>query len=282
VMLTVLVIIKPSFNVSYQRNKQRLIGSLSGIGIGFSLMWLFPFATIQLALGVFFLLGFFSFGRTHYLTAVICITAMVVLCLNVYTGQNSHIVIERVYDTLIGCLIAFAASYLLPVWEGRKLKFYMSEVLRANISYLEKLRDQLSGTPPDVTTYKLSRKGVYINLAALAAAFTAMQTEPGRNIVQEENVYRFQVLSYNLSSVITSLFSAAKQPASLQQGSERVALVTKAIDILQEAAISVNSDKLFTPVTSNDLNEGQSSLYLSSTQLLFNLSRQLANVVVSQ
>ncbi len=277
VMLTVLVIIKPSFNVSYQRNKQRLIGSLSGIAIGFSLMWIFPAASMQLAFGVLFLLGFFSFGRTHYLTAVVCITSMVVLCLNVYTGQNSHIVIERIYDTLIGCLIAFAASYLLPVWEGRKLKFYMSEVLKANISYLEKLRDQLNGTPPDVTTYKLSRKSVYVNLAGLAAAFTAMQTEPGRNPAQEENVYRFQVLSYNLSSVITSLFSASKQNNSTSHDNDALKLVvSKAIKILKEPLNNFHAESA--ALDNDHPNEMATGFGKSSAGagLLYDISKQLS------
>ncbi len=282
VMLTVLVIIKPSFNVTYQRNKQRLIGSLSGIAIGFSFMAVFPAASLQLAIGVVFLLGFFSFGRTHYLTAVVCITAMVVLCLNVYTGQNSHIVIERIYDTLIGCLIAFAASYLLPVWEGRKLKFYMGKVLEANISYLEKLRDQLSGNPPDTTSYKLSRKGVYINLANLAAAFAAMQTEPGRRTTNAEEVYLFQVLSYNLSSVITSLFSSARQSALNRLNEGQVLMVTQAIEVLQGADADPKSviPKLSSspkPQTNEKLKSATSGI-----DLLYHLSMQLANAAKAQ
>jgi uncharacterized membrane protein (TIGR01666 family) len=277
VMLTVLVIIKPSFNVTYQRNKQRLIGSLSGIGIGFFLMWIFPPASLQLSLGVIFLLGFFSFGRTHYLSAVICITAMVVLCLNVYTGQNSHIVIERVYDTLIGCLIAFAASYLLPVWEGRKLKFYMSEVIKANINYLEKLRDQLNGNPPDITSYKLSRKSVYINLANLSAAFTAMQTEPRRNLTPKEDVYRFQILSYNLSSIVTSLFSIAKLPSTkLIHDQKNEYYIDDAIKVLKKTinhhVADIEHDELKHPKAF----QRPSGSMLYGTVLLYDICQQLS------
>lgn len=274
VMLTVLVIIKPSFNVTYQRNKQRFIGSLTGIGIGFLLMWLFPVASFQLGIGVLFLLGFFSFGRTHYLTAVICITAMVVLCLNVYTGQNSHIVIERIYDTLIGCIIAFAAAYLLPVWESGKLHYYMGEVLTSNVIYLEKLRDQLNGSPPDVTTYKLSRKSVYINLANLAAAFTAMQTEPGRKNTHQNSVYRFQVLSYNLSSVITSLFSEAKQSTHNQFDDQPVVIVSAAITLLKDLT---NNLGLTSEIVTKEKEICPASDFgIAGTELLYGICHQLA------
>ncbi|WP_342648592.1 FUSC family membrane protein [Mucilaginibacter sp. CSA2-8R] len=279
VMLTVLVIIKPSFNVTYQRNKQRLIGSLTGIGIGFSLMWLFPVTSLQLALGVIFLLGFFSFGRTRYLTAVICITAMVVLCLNVYTGQNSHIVIERIYDTLIGCLISFGASYLLPVWEGRKLKFYMGEVMQANISYLKALRDRLNGNTLDINSYKLSRKAVYVNLANLAAAFTAMQTEPGRKAINEDNVYRFQVLSYNLSSVITSLFSSAKHSIAQQQYTGQISLINQSIELMQEASEGLNSNGTSMQLPSHGNSDESTITSAAGAQLLYSISRQLAIVI---
>ena len=279
VMLTVLVIVKPSFNVTYQRNKQRLIGSLTGIGIGFFLMWLFPFASAQLGLGVLFLLGFFSFGRTHYLAAVICITAMVVLCLNVYTGQNSHIVIERVYDTLIGCVIAFAAAYLLPVWESRKLSFYMSEVLAANINYLEKLRDQLSDNPPDATAYKLSRKSVYVSLANLAAAFTAMQTEPGRKNAEQESVYQFQVLSYNLSSVITSLFSSAKQHGLRKIDDKLFTLVSGALQALKSTVEGAGTES--NTFENNPMNAAESPAGLghSASELLHSICHELAKTV---
>jgi hypothetical protein len=155
----------------------------------------------------------------------------------------------------------------------------MSEVMQANISYLKTLRDRLNGNTPDINAYKLSRKGVYVNLANLAAAFTAMQTEPGRKAINEDNVYRFQVLSYNLSSVITSLFSSAKQSVAQQQYTGQILLIDQSIELMQEASAGLNSSGNPMPPPSPGNSEDLTITSASGAQLLYSLSRQLVVVI---
>ncbi|PRY52791.1 putative membrane protein YccC [Arcticibacter pallidicorallinus] len=206
IVLTILMVIRPSFNITQKRNKQRLIGSLTGLVGGFAILLLSQ-AEVQISFAVIFLVGFLAFLRTNYLIAAAFITAMVVLSFNVYTGQDTSIILERMYDTLLGCVIAFAAAYLFPVWEGKRLDFHIKQVLESNIRYLERLYDEATGTPSDVTSYKLSRKSVYTSLASLSSVFASMQSEPRRSIERESGIYHFQVLNLRLSSMITSLFS---------------------------------------------------------------------------
>lgn len=206
IVLTILMVIRPSFNITQKRNKQRLIGSLTGLIGGFAILLFFK-AEVQISFAVIFLVGFLAFLRTNYLVAAAFITATVVLSFNVYTGQDTSIILERMYDTLLGCVIAFAAAYLFPVWEGKRLDFHIKQVLESNIRYLERLYDEATGTPSDVTSYKLSRKSVYTSLASLSSVFAGMQSEPRRSIEKESGVYHFQVLNLKLSSMITSLFS---------------------------------------------------------------------------
>lgn len=206
IVLTILMVIRPSFNITQKRNKQRLIGSLTGLVGGFAILLLFQ-AEVQISFAVIFLVSFLAFLRTNYLVAAAFITAMVVLSFNVYTGQDTSIILERMYDTLLGCVIAFAAAYLLPVWEGKRLDFHIKQVLESNIRYLERLYDEATGTPSDITAYKLSRKSVYTSLASLSSVFASMQSEPRRSIEKESGIYHFQVLNLKLSSMITSLFS---------------------------------------------------------------------------
>jgi len=240
VLLTILVIMRPSFNITQKRNKQRLIGSVAGIVGGFGVLLLIPLVPVQLGLAILLLVGFLAFLRTNYMVAVIFITSMVVICLNIYTGQNSNIVIERVYDTILGCVIAFLGAYLFPVWESKRLGFYVKEVLESNIAYLEKLYDEVTGSPADVTAYKLSRKRVYTSLASLSGAFAGMQSEPRRSVEKERSVYRFQVLNFRLSSMITSLFSAFRLKPGMVHHASEMTQISETISTLKHSLQKMN------------------------------------------
>ncbi|WP_407429410.1 FUSC family membrane protein [Arcticibacter sp.] len=242
IVLTILMVIRPSFNITQKRNKQRLIGSLTGIVAGFGILLLFQQTEIQISFAVLFLVGFLAFLRINYLVAAAFITAMVVLSFNVYSGQDSSIILERIYDTLLGCMIAFGAAYLFPVWEGGKLGLHIRQVLHSNIRYLEKLYDEAIGAPTDVTDYKLSRKSVYTSLAGLSSAFAGMQNEPKRSIEKEKDVYHFQVLSLKLSSMITSLFSAVRvKDAMFHNTNKDVLQIQAALDTLKKSLYNMSS-----------------------------------------
>lgn len=243
ILLTILVVIRPSFNITQKRNKQRLIGSLAGIVAGFAVLLLIHNIQVQLAITVLFLMGFLAFLRTNYLVAVIFITAMVVICLNVYSGHNYTIIQERIYDTILGCVIAFAAAYLFPVWESKRLGFHIKQVLESNIRYLEKLYEEATGKPADVTSYKLSRKGVYTSLASLSSAFASMQSEPRRSMDKEKGVYHFQVLNLKLSSMVTSLFSVFRlNTASSHNTHEEIKQIEETLQILKSSLYTINDD----------------------------------------
>lgn len=210
VILTIVIIMRPTFQQTVKRNKQRLAGSLIGIAAGFGAVYLIPYAGLQLATAIICLWLFFALNRLNYKVSVIFVTVMVILCLNIYSGSEMHVILERLIDTLVGCGIAFAASYVFPVWESGKVSFFMAAVLKANISYLEKLIAELAGSPDHITTYKLSRKDAYVNLANLAVAVNGMMAEPHRLSMHEKNVFRFQVLNQMLTSVISSSFTISR------------------------------------------------------------------------
>lgn len=243
VVLTILVVIRPSFNITQKRNKQRLVGSLTGIVAGFAIPLIIQSVNVQIAIAIIFLIGFLAFLRTNYLIAVIFITAMVVICFNIYSGQDNTVILERIYDTLLGCIIAFAAAYLFPVWESKKLGYHIRQVLESNIKYLEKLYEEALGSPADVTSYKLSRKSVYTSLASLSSAFSGMQGEPRRSKDKEDGIYHFQVLNLKLSSMITSLFSVFRlKDDILQNTADELKQIEETLGILRKSLCAINNN----------------------------------------
>ncbi|WP_138482046.1 FUSC family protein [Dyadobacter bucti] len=206
ILITVVVIMKPAFSLTRKRNMQRLTGTLIGVALALVILALVQSTMLLLAWFMIFLVGFFTFNRTHHMLSVVSLTPMVIIALNVYGNSDPGFIVERVYDTLIGCAIAFAATYMFPFWEAGRLPFLMKEVLKANTNYLQNLLHAISGKPENVTGYKLSRKNVYIMQANLSAAFQRMLGEPKNKITETENIYHFQMLNHILCSNIASLF----------------------------------------------------------------------------
>jgi uncharacterized membrane protein YccC len=235
ILITVIVIMKPAFSLTRQRNLQRLLGTLIGVGLALLLLSLIDRTEILLTLAVLFLLGFFTFNRTHHLLSVVSLTPMIMIALNLYGAGDPDFVIERIYDTLIGCAIAFAATYLFPYWEAGRLPQLMKEVLKANIHYLQHLRHALAGEPGNLTGYKLARKNVYTHQANLSAAFQRMLGEPKNKIAATENIYHFQMLNHILYSNIASLFLLLRSGLLVLDEEEELSRIDKAIRSLQES-----------------------------------------------
>lgn len=237
ILLTVIVVIKPGFGLTKKRNLQRLKGSLLGVAIGMVLLLVIPNVTVKLVLAGLFLLGYFAYLRINYMLSIVSLTPMIIICLNIYTG-NQSIILERVVDTILGCAIAFAASYLFPSWEVRKHRMYIGDIVRANLSYLKKLHDQTAGIPSDITSFKLARKEVYTKLTMLSSGIQNMLLEPKRAQSQVKHLYEFEVLSYQLSSTIASFF-----PFSNIQLTEVTRQLRGAMDILENALTIVDENK---------------------------------------
>jgi hypothetical protein len=115
---------------------------------------------------------------------------------------------ERLMDTAIGSALAALGSYFIfPLWESSQLQNYMAGVLKANIHFLEKLRDLIAGKEIASLDYKLVRKEVFVSNANLAAALHRMQSEPKNKQRHKNQIYEFVVLNNLLSSNISSIAS---------------------------------------------------------------------------
>ncbi|EMR03484.1 FUSC family protein [Cesiribacter andamanensis] len=213
VLLTTVVILKPAFSLSKQRNYHRLLGTLIGGGIGFCLLLLLNEPTILFALLVVLMIGTFSFIRTNYIISVIFMTPFVLIIFSFLGANNLVLVQERMLDTLVGSAIALAVSYLVfPSWESQQLRPLMQQVLEANMLYLQKLASRLQGQAVGEEDYKLARKEVYVRSANLSAAFQRMLSEPRSKQRNSREVHRFVVLNHILSASIATLAAAWQRP----------------------------------------------------------------------
>src|SRR5690606_11716589 len=131
IVLTILVILKPGFSMTKQRNYERAIGTVLGGILGALILFLIKDDTALFIIMLVFMTIMFSLQRVNYFISVLFMTPYILIMFSFIsntTGDN--IVTERVLDTLIGSGIAFISIYLiLPSWESYQFKKYMADML---------------------------------------------------------------------------------------------------------------------------------------------------------
>jgi uncharacterized membrane protein (TIGR01666 family) len=217
ILLTIAFIIKPAFSLTKERNIQRIIGTLIGGAAGVLILVFIPNKNVQFAFMVLFMIGTYSFMRIRYLIMVACTTPYVLILFSFLGTSYRAVAQERILDTILGCAIAFSASYFLfPSWESNQLKSYMQGIIRANAAYLKKIVEALPGQEISLLEYKLARKDVYLNSANLSAAFQRMLSEPKSKQKGEKHIHQFVVLNHilfsNIATVATTLLSRSPRP----------------------------------------------------------------------
>ncbi|HEY9535489.1 MAG TPA: FUSC family protein, partial [Mucilaginibacter sp.] len=237
VLLTIIVILKPGFSLSKQRNYQRLTGTIAGGVIGILILVFIPNNKAQFILMLLFMVGSYSFQRLNYVVSVIFTTPYVLILFKFLGIGHLNIVEERVVDTIIGSTIAFIATYLIfPTWEFEQIKHSLADVICSNRNYLIKIAQSITGKPVTVTEYKLARKDVFVKSANLSAAFERMTSEPKSKQRNIKDIHKFVVLNHILSSYTATVASEITVKGMHKAMPDALKLVKKSIAILNESS----------------------------------------------
>lgn len=208
ILLTILVISKPGFSLTKQRNYQRIIGTVIGAFIGMGILVYVHDKNTLFVILLICMIGSYSFQRKNYVVSVLFMTPYVLVLFDFLGMGSLSIARERIYDTLIGSGIAVLASYsLFPNWEYENLKKSMLDVIKANKEYFEQVKDLYfeQHLNQSLTNYKLARKQVYVSTANLASLFQRMFAEPKSKQLYIQELNQFTVLNHLLSSYIATL-----------------------------------------------------------------------------
>lgn len=212
ILLTILVISKPGFSLTKERNYQRLIGTTAGAFIGMAVVTYIHDKNTLFAILLICMIGCYSFQRKNYVISVIFMTPYILILFDFLGMGSLALARERIYDTFIGSGIALLASYsLFPTWEHEKLKEAMLNILHANKAYFEQVVKFYFEHNYNRTEYKLARKEVYVSSANLASLFQRMFSEPKSKQLFIKEVHQFTTLNHLLSSYIATLSLYSKE-----------------------------------------------------------------------
>ena len=224
VLLTTVFVCQPNYGATRIKLVQRISGTVLGLVVGWALFDLFPSQPVQALFAVVAGVVFFATRSTRYTLATAAITLMVLFCCN-QVGDGYGLIWPRLFDTLLGSLIAAAAVFLiLPDWQGRRLNQVVANTLSCNSDYLRQIMRQYDSGKHDDLAYRLARRNAHNADAALSTTLSNMLLEPGHFRKDAETGFRFLILSHTLLNYLSGL------------GAHRESLPDDASDALLERA----------------------------------------------
>ena len=214
IVLTIVIILRPTFSMTRQRRADRIIGTIIGCVIT-AIVIRFVHSNIVL-MGILFLsiVATPTFIYLRYRYTAIAVSLMILLQMHLVAPSNPNLVSERLIDTLIGAAVATVFSFVLANWEYQSLPRLVRQVLNVNLSYMQASFALLQGKCFDDFAYRIERKRLMDSLAALSSALVRMLDEPASKQRAVEDINLFIVQNYLLVAHVAALRSILGRHAS--------------------------------------------------------------------
>ncbi len=219
ILLTVLVILKPGFALTRQRNGWRLVGTLIGCAGAFAVLRMTNNVSVLFAIMVLSTIIGGSLLLINFMAASAFNTAAVLLAFHFLTPSSFLVIGDRALDTVIGSLICVACSYFLPWWESRFMPSLARAAVAANRDYLnaglalQALRAAPGASAHDThleqadLAWRLARKNVQVAFSNFAEAFYRMMLEPRSRQMHVAKYNDLMIQCHMLASQISAIIS---------------------------------------------------------------------------
>jgi uncharacterized membrane protein YccC len=205
IVLTIVIILKPSFAMTKQRRSDRIAGTVIGCVITALVLKYLPYTPVIVGVLILATVATPTFLYVRYRYAAVSVSVMILLQMHLVAPGNTDLVMERLVDTFIGAAVATLFSFVLPNWEFQSLPRLVRQVLEANLRYMESSFELLQGRCRNDFRYRIDRKRLMDSLAALSAAMVRMLDEPASKQRAAEDINLFVVQNYLLVAHVAAL-----------------------------------------------------------------------------
>lgn len=253
ILLTLIVIMRPTFGLTKTRSKERTIGTLIGGALAVGIVLITQNTTVYGILAIASLIIAFSMVQRNYKAGATFITLSVVFIYALMRPDIFNVIQYRVMDTLIGAGLATLGNlFLWPAWEIQGMQKTLLETLKANRLYLEEIIGYYNKKGAIPSEYKVTRKKAFLEMSNLSTAFQRMTQEPKSKQKNLDKVYEITVLNHtflsSLASLSTYILSNPTTPASknFNKVSEKIVQnLSDAEAILKEEITSENEGEMY-------------------------------------
>ena len=211
IVLTIVIILKPSFSMTKQRRRDRIVGTVIGCVITALIIKFLNYPAFILSALVLSTVAMPTFVYLRYRYAAVAVSVMILLQMYLIAPGNDNLIMERLVDTVVGAVVATAFSFVLASWEYQSLPRLVREVLEVNRRYMQASFDLLQGKGQDDFAYRIERKRLMDSLAALSSALVRMLDEPSSKQRAAEDINLFIVQNYLLVAHVAALRSILRR-----------------------------------------------------------------------
>lgn len=230
ILLIIIVIMRPSYGLTRNRAKDRLIGTLIGGAIAFGLVFLIQDPYAYGIMGVISLVIAISLVQKNYKASATFITLSAVFIYSILSPDVLNLIKFRMLDTLVGAGLSYAAMrWLWPTWEFADIKESIEKSVKANKEFLFKITEyyQQKGNIP--TSLNIARKEAFLETSNLSSAFQRMAQEPKSKQREMDKIYELVVLNHSFLASLASLNTYIKHYKTTE-ASDRFKIATEKLE----------------------------------------------------
>jgi uncharacterized membrane protein YccC len=221
VPMTIVLVLKPEFAVTFSRGVLRIAGTLTGLLLATALFHYLPIHTAtEIAL-----IGFFTFvtrwiGPANYGIFGVAISALVVLLISITGVAPNEVIQARAINTVVGGAFALAAYAAWPSWErnrapalfGALLEAYRKSFGAICAALLEPTMESGSQRERPRQAGRMARSNLETSLERLAAEPGITQEQLGQVNAMLASSHRFAHAMMALEAGIPTNLSQTQAP----------------------------------------------------------------------
>lgn len=208
IILTIIIIMRPSYGLTKTRSKDRVVGTLIGAVLATSLVFFISNTYVFGALGILSLVVAFSMVQKNYKAASTFVTLSIIFIYAIIEPDISRVIQFRIIDTVIGALLSFIAMrWLLPAWSFMEIGDTIKVALKANSAFFTSISRYYQEKGKAPTSLKVNRKEAFLQMSNLSAAFQRMAQEPKSKQNHINDIYELVEINHNFLASLASLNS---------------------------------------------------------------------------
>ena len=246
ILITIVVVMRGNLAQTVQRRNARVAGTVLGCLVVMALLLTHPgakllFLIVALSAG---LAHAFALRRYLYTTIAGTVCGLLQAHLLLVGLQPTFAIGERLADTVLGALLAWLFSYVLPAWERSQIPGLVQRSTAAQRQHAKLALALLDTEKTADVNWRLARREAYDSISALTLATQRSLAEPRQVRPPLEPLEALQARSYQLLAQLT----AVKSLLLLRRKQLDLAQATPALDYAAKFIAAELSDK--TPVQS--------------------------------
>jgi uncharacterized membrane protein YccC len=268
ILLTVIVIMRPSYGLTKERSKDRIIGTLIGAAIAVGIVLITQNILIYGVLALVSLIFAFALIQQNYKFAAALITISIIFVYSFINPNAFEVIQYRVIDTILGSTIAVAANYIiLPSWEAFNLKKVLLNALKMNKEYLLATQKLYQDPSQHKLAYNVARKEAFLAISNLNAAFQRLTQDPKSKQTEFQLIYEIVTLNQTMISAIASIGNFISSHKTTPASIEFNILIKKITNTLQMSFDSLDDTQIEKKLAKETVENAEEKLFGKYQQL---------------